>query len=50
MLWAIVSALCLVYLAVSFSVGISYEPAAALLACSVGLFTVFSMKISDVGR
>jgi len=46
-LWGTVSALCLIYLAASFPAGISYEPAAALSACSVGVFAVFSMKIAD---
>lgn len=50
MLWGIVSALFLVYLAASFPAGISYEPAAALLACSLGLFAVFSMKVADAKR
>jgi len=49
-LWGVVSVLCLIYVAVSFPAGISYEPAAALSACSVGLFAVFSMKVSDARR
>ena len=49
-LWGFVSILCLIYLGVSFPAGISYEPAAALLACSLGLFAVFSMKVSDSRR
>jgi len=49
-LWGIISILCLGYLCVSFGLSIPYEPAAALLSCSLGLFAVFLMKIADAQR
>lgn len=50
LIWGILSALLLIALSVSLVLHVSYEPAAALLACSTGLFVVFYMKVGDAKR
>lgn len=49
-LWGVISILCVVGILVSIVTRVSYEPAAALTACSAGLLAVFSMKVADVKR
>ncbi len=47
LLFGVLSLIALAGLIISLSVGVSYEPSAAILCCLVGMFVVFSMKIRD---